>query len=456
MIWLFALLVFGATRLYNLNLLPIFADEAIYIRWAQLISQNWHNLFIPLTDGKTPLFMWLLAPLLKLNFDPLLTGRAVSVISGLLGVIGIYKLGQKLFDNQTAKIALTLAAFSPFLVFYDRMSLTDSLLSALIVWSAYFSSSYFLGPTAAAALLVKPSALATLIFIPLFNLKAWKKILVSAIAAFGLYNLLRFSDLFYMIKQRSLDYLQAPNLEHLLGTSRVFFNWLLSYLGWPLIFVLAISLIIAAKFREKKIAILTLFILVPFFSQALVGRILYPRYLLPLVPFILLIAAWGLNRLPKKLTALLIGLILSLWSVFDYYLITDPIKAPLPPAEKEQYFYTWAAGYGLKEIRSYLNTLPKDKKIVVATEGSFGTLPNGLEIYSPHNPNIQILGVGFPKGGISAGMEQALKDGKRVFLAVNKNRYPMPDINRIKLIAEYPRPAPNGVEAEKLLLYEIH
>ncbi|PIR56974.1 MAG: hypothetical protein COU72_03370, partial [Parcubacteria group bacterium CG10_big_fil_rev_8_21_14_0_10_41_35] len=91
MIWL-VLLVFGFTRFFNLDLIPIFADEAIYIRWAQLMAYDWHHLFVPLTDGKTPLFMWLLVPLLRFNFDPLITGRVLSAAAGLGTVAGIYFL----------------------------------------------------------------------------------------------------------------------------------------------------------------------------------------------------------------------------------------------------------------------------------------------------------------------------------------------------------------------------
>src|SRR3989338_6414648 len=105
MIWIAALLVFGFTRLYNLDLIPIFADEAIYIKWAQLMAYDWHHLFVPLTDGKTPLFMWLLAPLLRLNFDPLITGRMLSAAAGLGTVAGIYFLARKLFEAKSARLA---------------------------------------------------------------------------------------------------------------------------------------------------------------------------------------------------------------------------------------------------------------------------------------------------------------------------------------------------------------
>lgn len=442
--------MFGVTRLVNLDLIPIFADEAIYLRWAQLMAYDWRHLFIPLTDGKTPLFMWLLAPLLRLRFDPLITGRLLATASGLATVAGVYFLAKKLFEEKTARLAAGLALIQPFLIFYDRLSLTDSLLTALIVWSVYFGSGVVLGLTAAAALLVKPSALIYLLIIPLFNPKAWRGHLKSGAIALIIYNLLRFSDSFYMIKQRSLDYLRPPSIDGLVSTAQVFGEWLVSYLGWPLIFALALALIIGAKFRERKIFFLSLLTLVPFIAQAAVGKVVYPRYLLPLVPFILIITSWGVSRLGKW-GVVLASIVTLGWLRFDYYLLTDSVQAPLPPAEKEQYFYTWSAGYGLKEIREYLLALPQDQEIVVATEGTFGTLPNGLEIYFSGNPRTQILGVGFPAGGMKQEMEQALATGKSLFLVANKDRFTFPTEDRLKLISEYPRPG-----EEKLMFYEIH
>ena len=69
-------------RLPNLTLQPIFADEAIYIRWAQVMRAESTLRFLPLSDGKTPFFMWAMIPLFKFFHDPLLAGRFLSVISG--------------------------------------------------------------------------------------------------------------------------------------------------------------------------------------------------------------------------------------------------------------------------------------------------------------------------------------------------------------------------------------
>src|SRR5690606_14151004 len=86
--WLLLLSVFGLyllTHLVNLTGLPVFADEAIYIRWTQLIIDDWQRyLFFPLNDGKTPLHMWLMVPFQLVVADQLLAGRLLSVLVGLL------------------------------------------------------------------------------------------------------------------------------------------------------------------------------------------------------------------------------------------------------------------------------------------------------------------------------------------------------------------------------------
>src|SRR3990167_10892944 len=83
------------TRLTNLLDIPIFTDEAIYIRWAQIGSRDANWRFIPLTDGKQPLFVWAMMISIRLFQDPLYAGRIVSVLSGLASLIGVYFLSRQ-------------------------------------------------------------------------------------------------------------------------------------------------------------------------------------------------------------------------------------------------------------------------------------------------------------------------------------------------------------------------
>jgi 4-amino-4-deoxy-L-arabinose transferase-like glycosyltransferase len=453
--------VFFSLRLFNLNLVPIFADEAIYIRWAQLISVNSRYWFIPLSDGKTPLFMWLLAPLLKIPVDPLLLGRGLSIGAGIGLVGGVYLLTQNLFDRRVAKIAAMLTVVQPFLVFYNRLSLVDSLLTTLIVWAAYFAQNFLespkfstaliLGLTWAMALLTKPSA--GLYFLkPISRLtKALKNSfwwgILAGLVAMSIYNLQRFSGAYHMISKRTADYLQAPNFSF--NTLKVFTFWMVDYFGLLALTVFVISFFWGLYRRQKKVIWLSAMTLIPFFVSVVVGKIVYPRYFLPIAPFLIIIISWGISRL-KFLSWPSALMLAILWLPFNYQLITSPHLARLPEAEKKQYFYEWSAGYGLSEITSFLKNQPHDEEILVATEGSFGTLPNGLEIYFSGNNKIKILGVGFPKTTISEGMEAALKANKKVFLVANDNRYNWSQKDRLKLIAEYPR-----LGGEKLMFYQV-
>ena len=151
------LLFYFLSRFQRLTAIPVFGDEAIYIRWSQLIRNVETLRFVPLTDGKQPLFMWATASLLKF-FDPLISGRVVSVIAGFGILIGIFLITITIssLDNKERdplkfllsaiknnfEIGLTSALIYillPFSFFFDRLALADNFLSFWGVWSLFFS-----------------------------------------------------------------------------------------------------------------------------------------------------------------------------------------------------------------------------------------------------------------------------------------------------------------------------
>ncbi|OGG02334.1 hypothetical protein A2W14_03935 [Candidatus Gottesmanbacteria bacterium RBG_16_37_8] len=164
------------SRIYNLLAVPIFTDEAIYIRWAQIGLADPAHRYISLTDGKQPLLTWLMYPFLTIFSDPLFAGRFVSVLSSVLAVIGIYLLAKTLFNRSTAVFASLIYLICPFTVVYDRLALMDSLLAAIGVWSLYLEVllikhlrldiALLLGLTVGLGLLTKSSALFFLLLLP--------------------------------------------------------------------------------------------------------------------------------------------------------------------------------------------------------------------------------------------------------------------------------------------------
>lgn len=482
--------VFLAIRLINLTLLPVFADEAIYIHWAQVIWHDATNRFIPLSDGKPPLFMWLMVPFLKVISDPLLAGRLLSVSSGLMTLFGTYLLAKKLFSKKVAILVGVFIVCQPFLFFYDRMALVDSMLTAFGVWSFYLALLLFEKPNLAkgmllgtiwgGAMLVKPGGaffpLLTPFFILLTPFKKWqkkiKKLIIPSLLAsgygLGFYNVLRLSGAFHMIRSRSADYIRdkadllANPFQFIPDTGKAMFTWLISYFSWFGIVWLIVGLILALVKKEKKIGLLFLWTAFPFLVPAAIGKIIYARYLLIIVPFWLIISSWAVwqavsvikKRWWRMAVWLLLGLTIGTWLSFTRWLIIDPTKAPFHHGEKEQYLHEWAAGYGIKEVADYLKLLPRDKEIEVATEGYFGTLPNGLQIYMDQVEGFAINGVGQPIDYLPDEVREAITEGKEVYLVVNSTRLKIEDQSKLELIGEYPKPeGPKG--QEKLLFFKV-
>src|SRR3989339_1570193 len=125
------IILYFITRLVNLEQLPIFNDEGIYIHWAKIA---WHDAswrFISLTDGKQPLQTWGTIPFLKLFPQNLLFGgRMFSVATGFVSLVGIFSLLFYLFNKKTAFWGVFLYIFTPFFLFYDRIALADSAVNA--------------------------------------------------------------------------------------------------------------------------------------------------------------------------------------------------------------------------------------------------------------------------------------------------------------------------------------
>src|SRR3989338_5377332 len=101
-LWSSFSVLYFATRLINLKIVPIFTDEAIYTYWAQVALHDPANRFISLEDGKQPLFIWIAAIFQKFISDPLLASRLVSVVAGGFSLVGIYLLAKLFFDKKTA------------------------------------------------------------------------------------------------------------------------------------------------------------------------------------------------------------------------------------------------------------------------------------------------------------------------------------------------------------------
>lgn len=477
---LFLVLLVGFfIRFFHLNSLPVFADEAIYIRWAQVMRAEPTLRFLPLSDGKQPLFMWVVIPFFKLFSDPLLAGRFVSVLTGIGTIFGVFTASYILFGNKKISLLASLIyAVSPFSVFFDRMALTDSMLAMFGIWIFAFSAisikylrfdlAMVTGFVLGGALLTKSPSLFFSLLIPAtvllltrvgkihkkfkINLRAFVIFVPTYIIGYGMYNILRLGPNFHLLKLRNADYVYPLNhlfqnpFDPLLAHLRGIFDYFVKLGPWPLIALFVIGLVVGYKKYKKQTILLILWGLVPIIINSEFAKVMTARYILFSLSFLYIIAAISIESLTllRKVTLLSIFLFVILSLNFHRLLFSNVKAISLPRTERSGYLEEWTSGYGIREAAEYVkgvNQKDPNLPIVVGTEGFFGTLPDGLSIYLNQIPNITVIGVGLGFDKVPESLVNSRKAGNTTFLLINSSRLNLvrEEKNSLELIASYPK-----------------
>jgi hypothetical protein len=466
----FVLLAAFGLRIYHLTVLPVFADEAIYIRWSQIMSSEPTLRFLPLSDGKQPLFMWILMFFVKRMRDPLFVGRLLSAVSGIGSIVGLFLLTYYIFRSKLSAIfASILWALSPLSLFFDRMALVDSMLTCFGIWTLFLSlvtadtlrldMAMLMGFVLGFAGLTKSPALffAALIPVAVILLKKPKDLFkyvsllaVTYVIALAMYNIQRLGPNFALLTSRTKDYvfpfsriLTYPTdpIRYNLPTT---FSWLSSMGPIGLMLLALIGLVLNFKKYPKYILIIGAWFLAPLIYEAEFTKSFTLRYILFLVPPLYVFAASAFNKINGKwkyLVVLSFVIFVVQAGVFDYFLLTNPEKANFPLRERMGYFQEWTSGIGIKQTADYIrniHNLNPSKQIVVGTEGYFGTLPDGLEMYIQDLPNIVVVGTGLGISKIPDPLVAAKHAGNLTYFVVNKSRLSIdPSKLDLKLIESF-------------------
>lgn len=349
--WLPLVFIFILTRVYHFMVLPPFLDELLYVRWLNTIKTT-GDWLLPLKEfGWEPLGIWTASLINRVIGDPLFSLRLNSVLFGLLSLVMVYKLA--------GKTAALLYLLSPLILFHDRLGLRgDNLVifGALMVYYGLSKKlSVWWGLGIAIGLFSKTTAAALPIVVVFSYLwlrpKLKRKDFIAGILSITpvIFYWLT-GTLSQVINKQSTFVGEALIKNNLLQIG----PWLYQYLTWPVLLLVFIGFKVAWKNR-----LLWLSWLVPLLLLIVSAKILFPRYLLPLMPFLLIYAAAGFNwlkqKLPKLLRPLLIIFLLApAW--FCWQIMQNPVSAPLPEIDKWQYITGWPSGYGVKELIDYLQT----------------------------------------------------------------------------------------------------
>ena len=420
-------IIYFISRFYHILTLPIFTDEAIYVRWAQIAKNDATWRFISLTDGKQPMFVWMAMITMRLMKDPLFASRAVSVFAGFGTVIGLFFLGREVFKNRwIGLLSSFLYVLYPFGLVYDRMALYDSLVATFCVWGLYVAIflvrrvrldvALIAGLVIGGGVLNKSSGFFTVYFLPatlvLFDyskkermrrLMKWALLAVlTIILVYLYYSILRLSPYFHIIAEKDTTFIYPFRewIHHpftfFYGNLKGLLDWFVTYVTYPVIALIIGSIFISQRFFKEK-SLLIFWFVAPFVAAALFGKVLYPRYILLMTMSLIPLAAYTLYELGKRTKlwiAIALGILcLMLYIRADYFILTDFAHAPIPQSDVTQFVNDWPAGGGVKETVAFFTEQSQNKKIVIATEGTYGLMPEAYEISLVDNPNIKIQGL---------------------------------------------------------------
>lgn len=467
-------------RTYNLTHLPIFADEAIYLRWAQVMRAEPTLRFLPLSDGKQPLFMWSVIPFLKLFSDPLVASRMSSVVTGLITLLGVFTLSYLLFKSKVVSlVSLFIYSLSPYAVFFDRIGLVDSMLTAFGVWTMIFliltaktlrlDVAMFAGFTLGAALLTKSPALFFIILLPttalfvnwpkdkkkrpLYLIKLAFLWAVALIIAYLLYNILRLGPNFHLISQRNQDYVLPIN--HLWTNPKdpfIFhieraYQWFRILAPWTVLLLAVLTLFSNRRESRRELLVLFLWFLFPMLVQSMYAKAFTTRYVLFTLPYLVVASSASFatkTGLVKRVAVvtLLVFIVQSL--ALGRLLLTDIESAPLPRVMRSGYLEEWTSGTGIKEVADIIKSQAKDPtgQVVVGTEGYFGTLPDGLQAYLNNYPDIIVIGIGLGINKVPDQLRESKKAGNKTYLVANSSRLIFKgnfEDHGLRVVAAYPK-----------------
>ena len=423
------------TRTVNLKGIPIFIDEAIYLKWAR-DAQSGHLWASLLWDGKPPFHSWSMVPLLGVFRDPLLAGRLTSVLFGALTTVGLILIGKELMNLEFGVLAGFLYVICPFALFYDRLAIAECMLQALFVFAVYFAVKaarsgklvYLVGTGIATgmALLTKGTATLLYLIVPFAYLVRGPKerdgdgrrpmlrwglaVGLSLLLGFAILNLLRLSPKYaarsHYIATRSKG-ITAAMATPLKTFFRFNVSILLSMYRYltPVLFVVAVlGLVQGLAKRWRPGGFLWAWVVIGASVVSLVGKFTWARFYLVLVPPLLLAAAYALHeasvfvlgawrrrRRPGRVPVAAVSAIVMVALMLAVLVPAASLSVGMIRGTRGESDYLQGrdAGTGMIETARMIKDLSRNRAVNVVVNDYFVQLV--LQLYTGNDTNLHIV-----------------------------------------------------------------
>jgi hypothetical protein len=201
--------------------------------------------------------------------------------------------------------------------------------------------------------------------------------------------------------------------------------------------------------------------ILPLLANAGIAKVFTARYILYTVPPLILLLSTAIyyffqstrDYFKSRLFQIIILIIFFAFNLYTLYRISfKPFFVTLSSTENG-YLSDWTSGWGIKEAANYLIQRSKTANVIVGTEGYFGTLPDGLQIYTDSLKNITVFGVGLDLTNIPNKLIDARNHGDEVYMLFNQSRLKLTpsESNKVSLVNRYSKPG-----NDFLLLYRLN
>ena len=433
---------FLITRLALVWRFPPFYDEVLYALWAARGSESPADRFVALEVGYEPLHSWLGMVLTWMGASPLTAVRLVSVLAGGVTVVMCGLVARELWGARQGIAAAALAAIVPFFVVHDVIGIIDPLATALVTSSVFLlvrlarrpslATALLLGITLGGGLLTKRTTYAAIAMVPVsLALLDWSPegrarrlarwlggVFLALLVAYALYSIMRLSTLWQAYQSfdvqgsgsapvRTIDAgLETPGtwIEQNWPAYRRLFS---AYLTVPLVFAATVGAGLGLRDRRRETVLVLLWALVPLGAAVLLTKTQYARYLLVVVPPLLVLGAHGIAealdwlaarqwsaRAVRLATAAAIAVLVLPALVFDARVVAAPVTAHYPGFDEIQYVTGGAALKPFEQLADDLRMRADNRPVVVA-QGDFSS--HYLELAFRSEPNLTLVRASDPK-----------------------------------------------------------
>lgn len=409
-------------RLINLTKPPLFNDEAIYLDWGFREIHKPGFLYYSLYDGKEPFLMWIYG-VLESFFNPAFSGRIISVIAGYLTLAGIYKIAKYLFDKNLALISAVFYSIIPIFSFYDRQALMESSVAAVGIWSFYFLQKFlnekgykypiFLGIVLGLGFFIKTTSIVFLIgvlfsifFYGLINKKDKAKLIEKTSVLIAMYLL----SIFLLIINPQFWNTLGSNSRYAFGIRELLSFpisiWTISILGnleigffylTPLFLIFCFfgGFILAKNINGK---LFVFYFLACLIIETLTVRYFSQRYILPFLPFTVILASYVLfyiYRINKPFAKILFLISITLpLSLTLLQVSSQPnyinFMGRFTGINNSDYLSGFSSGYGVDEAINYIKNFSNGENITVGVAENTGNPESAVIANFANDKHIQV------------------------------------------------------------------